>query len=196
MIPVEAADVDALIAEIDRQDAEIGSLVEGLEASALGWRPDPTRWSLVEHVEHLNIVNTAYLGSLESTIRDARGRGGQESDGPYRHPFLARRFARMMEPPPGMRMKTARAMKPAQDLDPSTTLGAFSGQQKKLADIIEEARGLDLGRIRFGSPFLALLRLSLGTGFEVLLAHNRRHLWLIREVLAHDDFPGGAHGAG
>lgn len=194
MIPLRVADVDSLLAELDRQNEELESLVEVLDEPALVWRSDPTRWSLTGHVEHLNIVNAAYLGSLQTAIAEARRRGGLESDGPYRHPFIARRFARMMEPPPKMRMKTAAAMKPDPESDAPTALASFARQQQRLGELIESARGLDLGKIRFGSPFLALLRLSLGTGFEVLLAHNRRHLWLIREVLTHEEFPGAVPG--
>ena len=185
MIPVRVADVDSLLAEVDRQNAEVDSWVERLDDTARTWRPDPTRWSLAGHVEHLNIVNAAYLGVLESTIADARAGGGPESDGPYRHPFIARRFVRMMEPPPSMRMKTARAMTPDPAVDATTPFETFAKQQDQLVSLIAGSRGLDLGKI---------LRLSLGTGFEVLLAHNRRHLWLIQEVLEHDDFPGSATG--
>jgi hypothetical protein len=49
---------------------------------------------------------------------------------------------------------------------------------------------VEAGRVRFRSPFLALLRLSLGTGFAALSAHNRRHIWLAREVMAWPGFPG------
>ena len=55
---------------------------------------------------------------------------------------------------------------------------------------MESSRGLDLGAIRFGSPFFKLLRFSLGTGFEVVLAHDRRHVWLIRELMETEGFPG------
>jgi hypothetical protein len=58
-----------------------------------------------------------------------------------------------------------------------------------------DARGIDLGRARFSSPFARVFRLSLGTGFSVLLAHNRRHIWLIREVMAGDLFPVAEEGA-
>ena len=59
---------------------------------------------------------------------------------------------------------------------------------------MKEVRGFDLGRIRFSSPFLALLRMSLGTAQATLLAHNRRHIRLLREVLDWDGFPGGGVG--
>ena len=185
MIPTTASDIDAQLAEVERQNAELESYLEPLDGPAVIWRPDPTRWSVAGHVEHLNIVNAAYLGAIEETIAAARRSGGPESDGPYRHPFIARRFARMMEPPPSMRVKTARRMVPDPAVDAAASFEKFAEHQRRLASLLESSRGLDLGKIRFGSPFLALLRLSLGTGFEVLL-----HIWLIRELMSNDAFPG------
>ena len=54
---------------------------------------------------------------------------------------------------------------------------------------VESSRGLDLGKARFRSPFSSLVKLSLGTGIELLLAHNRRHVWLMREVMEQPGFP-------
>ena len=88
------------------------------------------------------------------------------------------------------------AMVPDPVLDARDVLEAFRSVQGTLVRAMHDARGLDLGRIRFGSPFLALLRFSLGTGFEMLLAHNRRHLWLVREVLEWDGLPGGGERGG
>jgi hypothetical protein len=54
---------------------------------------------------------------------------------------------------------------------------------------MDDAWGVDLGKARFSSPFLRVVRLSLGTGLSLLLAHNRRHVWLAREVMDWDGFP-------
>ena len=53
---------------------------------------------------------------------------------------------------------------------------------------MEEARGVDLGRARMSSPFVKILRFSVGAAFGILLSHNRRHIWLIRELMALEDF--------
>lgn len=88
-----------------------------------------------------------------------------------------------------------RSMVPDPVLEEGDVLERFRANQNRLVMLLEGARGADLGKIRFGSPFAAIVRLSLGTGLALLLAHNRRHIWLIREVLAADGFPGAdAHG--
>jgi hypothetical protein len=59
-----------------------------------------------------------------------------------------------------------------------------------LIDRVRRSSGLDLGRIKFRSPLIPLLRLSLGTWFQFLLAHERRHLWQARQVRQELRFPG------
>ena len=89
-----------------------------------------------------------------------------------------------MEPPPKKRMKTFKNMVPDPGTTPEEAVDDFVRLQGRMAELIEASRGLDLGRVRFSSPYMRVLRFSLGTGFEMLLAHNRRHIWLVHELLA------------
>lgn len=194
MIPQRTEDLADLQAEIERQRYEVQDLFEEISPEAARWRPDDGKWSMAGHIAHLGLVNEPYLKLFRRSIASARAEGAPRTDGPFRHPWIARRFVRMMEPPPRMRVKTFRGMAPAPDVEPKTALETFDRLQRALSHEIERARGLDLGRVRFASPFFGLLRLSLGTGFDVVLAHNRRHVWLIRELLQRRDFPRVAHG--
>ena len=190
MIPRTPADLDDLLAEIERQDQEVIDLFDGVPEEVVRWRPDADRWSLAGHLEHLCIVNEGYLDTLEGVVEDARDAGSPESDGPYRHPWLSRRFVRMLEPPPGLRVRTFRSLVPKPDVDGDGSLRRFLDLQSRLASVVDGSRGLDLGAIRFASPVFRFLRLSLGAGLEAVLAHNRRHVWLMRELMEDDDFPG------
>lgn len=189
MIPRDASDIDALISEAGRQSRELEELVAGRSDEALLWRPDETRWSATGHLAHLGVVNGRYLATIRDQVDAARAAGGPTSDGPYRHPWLAKAFVRTMEPPPKRRVKTFRSMVPDPGTEPEAALTEVLALQDRLVEQLAAARGLDLGRIRFGSPFFGLLRLSLGCAFEGLLAHNRRHVWLLHELVATEGFP-------
>ncbi|MEQ9401904.1 MAG: DinB family protein [Longimicrobiales bacterium] len=190
-IPVHAADLDALAGEARRQTEEVRTLFASLDPEARTWRPSPDRWSVAGHIAHMSLVNGPYVEAMAECSRRARSRG-RTSDGPYRHPWLASWFARNMEPPPKQRVRTMGAMVP--DPDVADPVADFAATQDALVSLFEEARGVDLGRARFASPFFRLLRLSLGTGFHTLLAHNRRHVWLAREVMAAEGFPSASDG--
>lgn len=182
MIPTRVGDLDLLVEEACRQSAEVAELFAAPSPADLSWRPDAVSWSVAGHVAHLALVNGPYLHAMEERLRASRASGRAPSDGPYRHPWLARWMVRAMEPPPKKRVKTMRSMAPDPDPDPEEARSRFLAEQERLRHLLDDARGADLGRIRFGSPFMPLLRLSLGAGLELLLAHNRRHLWLIAEV--------------
>ncbi len=120
--------------------------------SALTWRPDAVKWSVPGHVAHLSIINGDYLERIGQTTASARGGSGPFSDGPYRHPWFGRWFAASMEPPVQKRWKTMKSMVPDPGADPTTERVRFAEVHGKMIGLLDEGRGLDLGRVRFGSP--------------------------------------------
>ena len=129
------------------------------------------------------MVNGPYLETMEQVVERELGRGQPPAPGPYRHPWIAAWFTRSMEPPPKRRIKTFKSMEPAASPPVDDVGPSFDVLQRRLETLIERAAGLDLGRIRFGSPFARFMRLSLGCGLELVLAHNRRHLWHVDRCL-------------
>jgi len=182
LIPTHVADLDHLISQAGQQLDQLSALFDAVPAADWGWRPDATRWSMTGHLAHLVIINEGYLGSISDVMRKAQEAGGPMGDGPYRHPRLAKWLANSQAPPPKKRMKTFRSMVPEVGASRDRAWADFRRHQSTLVEQIGGARGLDVGRIRFGSPFLRILRLSVGTGFGLILAHNSRHIWLMDEV--------------
>lgn len=54
---------------------------------------------------------------------------------------------------------------------------------------LARARGHDINRVRFRSPFLPLLRFTVGTGLQVITRHNHRHLGQAERVRQSPEFP-------
>ena len=188
MIPTHASDLAKMIVESERQRAEVEGVLAALSAEQALWRPNEQKWSVLGHVVHLCLLNELYVEAMQACVTRSR-EAGRLSDGPYRHPWFGRWFTNAMEPPPKRRMKTAKAMIPDPELDGSEVGPKFARVQGTLAQLMEDTRGVDLGRARFSSPFACFVRLSLGTGLSVVLAHNRRHVWLAGEVMDWDGFP-------
>ena len=78
-------------------------------------------------------------------------------------------------------------------LSPPAVLDDFCALQDEFADCVQAAEGLDLRRIRVGSPALLLLRISLGAWFEAHLGHERRPLAQMRRILSNLDAGGSGH---
>ena len=184
-IPTRAADLDEVVREIHRQTAEVEEIARRLSSADLVKQPSPDKWSVGGHIAHMVLVNGPYLNAVADSVAKAR-EAGRLGDGPYRHPWFGRWFAGSMEPPPKRRWKTDRRMVPDPLLAGDDVLASFRDCQGELARHAEEARGVDLGRARISSPFLKILRFSVGATFGILLSHNRRHVWLIRELMAQE----------
>lgn len=165
------------------------ALLDGLTPAQLAWRPRPDRWSILECVEHLRVTGSElYHPKMAEAIRDARA-NGRMGTGPFRHGLIGRWFARSMEPPPRLRIKTSPALLPPADLDADATLTGFFGLQDRWIELAAEADGLDLAGIRLRSPVAPVLRFSLGDCFAINAAHERRHLWQAARVREDPAFP-------
>jgi uncharacterized damage-inducible protein DinB len=63
MAPVERSEI---VQHLERGRAEFLASVAGLSASQVTIRPDPARWSVLDCVEHVTIVEERFLGWLEN----------------------------------------------------------------------------------------------------------------------------------
>jgi len=58
-------------------------------------------------------------------------------------------------------------------------------------ELIRSTAGVAVDRVRFRNPFVRDLRVfTVADGFEIVAAHERRHLHQVRGILARQDFPG------
>jgi hypothetical protein len=69
-------------------------------------------------------------------------------------------------------------------------MAAFRAYQVQYVDRLRQANGLDLARARVASPLTRWLRMSLGSSFALMVAHERRHLAQARRVTRAPGFPG------
>jgi hypothetical protein len=176
------AEIENLLDQLTsiRQDAP--GLLARLSPAECAWRPTPHTWSIGDCFAHLNLTAEASLPVLAAAISQARQRG-LTADGPFVYSWFERTLAQSMEPGAGMRFRARRRFNPqAIERDPAGLLAEFMTWQDGIDAAIRSAEGLDLRRVRMPSPVAPLLRYSLGTGFAILLAHERRHLWQARNV--------------
>lgn len=174
--------------EIQALVRDAHSLCEGLTRAQFNWRADPKRWSIGQCLEHIVMTVRLYPRHIERMLRESRGRQGRGLR-PYREGPFTRWFIRSMEPPPAVRVRTARRVEPPRDLDPATVLAEFDSIHDELARLTRLADGVSLTHGRMRSPFLPLLHFTLGQTIALNLAHGRRHLWQARQVLAAAGFP-------
>jgi hypothetical protein len=191
--PVVGLEPDPAIAEYTRGfeavGRDVGALLAGLSDAQLNWRPSEGRWSIAECIAHLTTTGSVYLPPLDRAIERGQARamfGGRD----FQPGLIGRWFIAQMEPPPRRRMKAPRKIIPQRVESGARLSTEFQAMNAELMERVRRATNLDLSRVKLNSPLLPVLRLSLGTCFGIVLAHERRHLWQARQVRQELRFPG------
>jgi hypothetical protein len=176
-----APDVDAFRLQFEEIAAAADALASPLTDEQFTRQPSPDAWSIAQCFDHLNATARAYLPMIDEAIAEGIRRG-LYAEGPFRYNWLGRVFVWSLQPPPKFRGKAPRAFLPAPNRSRNEIMAAFRAYQVQFVDRLRQANGLDLARTRVTSPVSRWLRLPLGSGFALTVAHERRHLWQAERV--------------
>ena len=128
----------SLVAELEkiRQETQAASgearvLCDGLSEAELAWRPEPGRWSIAEHLLHLDTTTRTFLPVVDRTIEEARSKGFT-SQGPFRLGLKGRLFVWYNEPPPAFRLPAPKALHPVMQGTPAEALPRFLDSQAQM----------------------------------------------------------------
>jgi DinB superfamily len=185
--PTLTLEIDQFRNQFEQLSAEADALTDPLADEQFVWRPGPDRWSIAECIDHLNATARVYLPSLDEGISDAIRRGVY-GEGPFKYNWLGRLSVRFGDMP--VRLKAPDDVQPGTGRTRREILNAFRAYQVQYIDRLRQANGVDLARARVRMPVSSWLRIPLGSGFQLMLAHTRRHLAQARRVLDAESFPG------
>jgi DinB superfamily len=173
------------------QEAE--GLVVGMTDDQLKWRPRQDAWSVSECFAHLNLANRRMAEEIEKSVTYGR-QANLLSDGPFTYGFLSRMFHRMLEPPVRRKFKAAGRFRPASNLEWAQIQADWQTTHDRIEDLLYQANGLDLARVKVQSPASRWVSYPLGIAFWIHTAHDRRHLWQARQIVNDARFPKVAAG--
>ena len=181
-------DIQEILRVLDDNDRRVEALVHDLGEERFNWRPDERSWSVAQCLDHLNVTNRVYLAPMRSALERARP-AGKVRRGAIRPSYLGRWFVANLEPPPRLRATAPKKVVPAARKDLDEVIRERRRMQSEIRDLLCEVAGQDLNGIRFVNPFFSLLHFGVGTGFQVIAGHERRHLWQAEQVKANPRFP-------
>jgi len=161
-------------------------LLAGLTQQQLNWAPAAGSWSIGQCLEHLCMTNESYLAPMQVALEG-------QPDAPVSQitqGWFGRWFIRnFVEPSPGTkRISAPLQIRPSTRIEVSI-LERFVASNGALRKTISQAERKDINRIRFKNPFVPLIRFTVGTGFQILTAHERRHLLQAERVRNAPSFP-------
>jgi hypothetical protein len=167
------------------------ALTAGLSDEQANFRPAPKKWSINECLEHINLTNRLYVEKLEPALAKARARGLTGGE-PYGNGTWIGRYIlnNLRQGPQAPKVPAPGAFKPRRsNLKLAEQVEQFRAHAGKLAELAGQAEGLALGKVRFGSPVLALFRMTAAQIFEITHLHSHRHLNQAERVKQAEGYP-------
>jgi DinB family protein len=182
-------EVEEFRRQFEQLAIDADALVAPLSDAEFSWQPGPERWSVAQCIDHLNATARVYLPVLDEGIADAIRRG-LYGPGPYAYNWVGRVHVLVAQPNSWIRARTTRPFYPAPSRPRHEIMAAFRAYQVQYIDRLRQANGVDLARARVRVPANGWLRIPLGSGFQLMVAHSRRHLAQAKRVMDAENFPG------
>lgn len=162
--------------------SNIHALVETVETEfmvlsdkALNTKEATDRWSILECLEHLNRYSRYYNMALSKAIDRAKTQN-QTRDEHVQSTWLGRKFIAMVHPSNAKKQKTFKSMNPAQSVLDRTVIEEWIHHQEQRLALLQEARSINLNQSHVPIEFFKWLRLNVGDTFQLLVAHEQRHM--------------------
>ena len=168
---------------------DVQSTFGRLDGHALNWRPDATRWSVAQCLEHLVTANRLMFQAAQDALSGAEPRTIWQ-----RLPMLPGVWGAMLirsQAPSASRKFTAPAVAtPTASAISTDILTRFVQQQRDAAEIVAALDERRASRVIMTSPFVRLITYSVLDGWRIVIAHDHRHVEQARRVTKLPGFPG------
>lgn len=171
---------DDVIQQLHRQAEEQLDYLENqlrpLPADVLNQKPDPKSWSLLECLEHLNILGKIYLRGF----RQKAASGTARAETTYRTGWLGNYAAQSMLPKESGKLPYKLQALPfmtaaKSELDKQAVLNEQATQLRDFLSLLDEIENVDLGRNRVATSLGRWLKFKLGDAMRFYLNHQQRH---------------------
>lgn len=187
--PVVNQETESLESQYGETLANAEDMLSRLSQEQFNWRQTPGHWSVGQCLDHLVTSNRMYAAKISKVVEEGRSKSVL-GEGPFRYGWLGRYLVRITEPPVQFKIKAPKRFQPnLPQYELAPTLAAYRDSNRAMVELVRQARGLDWKKLRVGSPATDLLKMPLGIAFALCVAHERRHLYQVKQILAADGFP-------
>lgn len=174
--------IDQLTSDLHRLLDQVRKQFAPLEEAVVQYRPDPTRWNILECFAHLNVFAEMYLSRIESSIHKAKARNWQPA-AELHYTASARRDIRRADLVNNKPRKTKKIYNFHQRTLGPEVIKTFIIHCERLLRNLQAAREVDLNRPKIGRGSSGFFHYSLGNTFEWLIRHAQRHVAQAQELV-------------
>lgn len=171
-----------LLQQSNKIDHFIDTQIKSLPDETRKMKVNEDTWSVIEVIEHLNLVFELYHPRISEVLNTAKPR--QEVTEISKASWKAGLFVSMMEPKGQKRkykMKTFKFYEP-HFTDSETVLSKYLDYRKVFNEYIQSSRNLEVDRLKIVSA-ISIVKFTIPEALAFMLAHEQRHIVQMEEVI-------------
>jgi hypothetical protein len=153
-----------------------------LSSEQLNWKPDGKTWSVGQNIDHLMVINDTYIPVIQS-VRNNTYKLPWSGKFSFLVKFFGNFILKSVQPDRKNRIKTFPMWEPTQSSIPTNVIDNFAAHQERFKELIISSQDLVTRNVVISSPANKNIVYTLATAFDIIVAHERRHLEQAREVL-------------
>lgn len=151
-----------------------------LESEDLLFKPDPSKWNIIEVFEHLNLTNYHYLKQINKALEKASDSDNEK----FKLGWMGKQMVKSMEPRNGktpFKMKTFKKTNPlvlqaqGRKLTDHIVFQDFMEGVKQFRELVEKSRSKDIQKLKIPS-LISIMKLKVGDALAFIIAHMERHI--------------------
>ena len=161
-------------------EADLEQLTTDLTEGQFQAPPRTGGWSVGYCIEHLILTGNAFLATWDVAL--AAPVNGHAVGAPFPYSWWQRGILGLAERPYHLKVKTTRQFVPYTRRPKDDTIRRFLKVHPEIERRLKASSAVDAKRVKVRSPFASWIWYPLGLSFDLVLAHERRHLWQARQV--------------
>lgn len=163
--------------ELWANENHVRKLAAEVDADTFVAAPAPGAWSPAACIDHLVITARQFIPLWDKALATAKPGKGEA-----KYSWWERKFAALIEPPYRMKAKTQELFEPKLQNSKDEVLELYFASHELVKQRAEILRDRDIAGIVIASPFASWMKYNIAFSFDLLLAHERRHIWQAQQA--------------
>ena len=177
-----------LIASLNNTTQQVIQSFSSLSNEQLNWKPDVSKWSIAQGLDHLIVSNSSYFPTFDKLINKTYQLPLLQKLNPFNKVF-GPIMVRHLGPQSKQKLKNPKIFTPSTSTLSSAIIEDFSKHQQLLINYFFQLDQLDKDKIVITSPASSFVTYSLHHAMQIITVHEQRHVNQAMNVLNHPNFP-------
>ena len=177
-----------LIASLNSTTQQVTHSFSSLSNEQLNWKPNLSKWSVAQCLDHLMVSNTSYFPTFEKLIHKTYQLPLAQKLNPFNKIF-GPVMVKYLGPQSKQKLKNPKVFKPSTSNLSNSIIEDFSKHQETLATYFRQLNLVDKEKIVITSPASSFVSYSLHHAMQIITVHEQRHVNQALNVLNHPNYP-------